>query len=232
MRKVRKRVCQKSCTGNYPKLAPDRGCLLKRLNRGSIQKIQKTQTGDEFTDKFLVRAFYNAHLAALKSNDPSTQVGAVIIKDNFSVTGTNKFLPCIEETPEKMGNSTIKNLTITHAERNSIRNYIKLTGDEPVGLPLVASWAACASCAIDIIDYGISMVYTDYNFFVYAQSVRCAESAMRWEQSMHVALDMFQEAGVGFMAIDNLPDLAHLVPNKDISILCSKHDYYPYRRTH
>jgi deoxycytidylate deaminase len=168
----------------------------------------------------------------MKSNDPSTQVGAVILDcdDNISTTvsGHNKFLDCIKETPEKLNNNSLKNLCITHAERNAIRNYMKKFGKQPDELTLVATWASCAGCAIDIIDYGIKTVYTDYNIFKFSYLYRDAASSMKWEQSIHAAFDMFEEAGVEFIAIDNLPEYNSNL-NDNISIRVSHKDYYPYR---
>jgi len=143
--------------------------------------------------------FSEAYKEATLSPDPSTQVGALIINKTHSVArGYNHFPNGLHE------DQSLKNLYVSHAEYSCIKNYRRVySGLNPIGLTMVATWAACANCAINIIDAGIKTVYTDYRIFEFNQKVRPAHVAMEWEQSVHAALDMFEHSGVELFAFDN-----------------------------
>ncbi|CAB3362762.1 Hypothetical predicted protein [Cloeon dipterum] len=103
-----------------------------------------------------------AFLAAKRSKDPSTQVGACIVDKNNKVVGLgyNGFpIGCSdEEFPWRKGGKTdldSKYMYVCHAEMNAILN--KITADV-TGCTMFVALFPCAECAKIIIQSRISTV--------------------------------------------------------------------------
>lgn len=187
-----------------PNLGQDHGCLLKRLNRGSIQRTQ-TISGIEIDDTDLIEAFYDAYKEAELSPDPNTQVGAVILDWDGEINmhrprgyGYNKFPDRVKD--KDRWTTTDKNIFVSHAEHNAIVDYTNIECKHPKGKIMVATWAACHECAKDIIDFGIAAVISDYRCHEFNAKVRGSTGG--WAKSVHYAMDMFEEAGVEFYTLD------------------------------
>lgn len=120
------------------------------------------------------------------SKDPSSQVGAVIVRPDRTVAsvGFNGFPRGVEDNSFLIENRDAKLLRTIHAELNAI-----LAAKEPlVGYSLfVWPFQPCSNCAAVIIQSGIKEVYCPYNDHL-AQE--------RWSESFKAALQMFDEAGV------------------------------------
>jgi dCMP deaminase len=120
------------------------------------------------------------------SKDPSSQVGAVIVRPDRTVAsvGFNGFPRGVEDNSFLIENRDAKLLRTIHAELNAI-----LAAKEPlVGYSLfVWPFQPCSNCAAAIIQSGIKEVYCPYNDHL-AQE--------RWSESFKAALQMFDEAGV------------------------------------
>ena len=131
-----------------------------------------------------VERFINlaAHVATW-SKDPSSQVGAVIIRPDRSVAsvGFNGLPRAVSDDPARLADRDQKLLFTVHAELNAI-----LAAREPLhGCSIVVyPFQPCAACAAAIIQAGISEVI-------------CPESpdTSRWADSFHAARTMFHEAG-------------------------------------
>jgi len=123
-----------------------------------------------------------AHIATW-SKDPSSQVGAVIIRPDRSVAsvGFNGLPRAVSDDPARLADRDQKLLYTVHAELNAI-----LAAREPLhGYSIVVyPFQPCAACAAAIIQAGISEVI-------------CPEvpDASRWADSFHAARTMFHEAG-------------------------------------
>lgn len=129
-------------------------------------------------------AFHLAESTALRSRDPSTQVGAVILRpDNSLVSvGYNGFPRGCDDSADIYADRPRKYLRTVHAEVNAI-----LTGGFECrgGTLYVAPLHPCASCAGIIIQAGIRRVK-------YRQRVERTD----WEAQFSEAMKMFMEAGV------------------------------------
>lgn len=121
-----------------------------------------------------------AHVIALRSKDPSTQVGAVIAdKDNVVIgLGYNGFPRNTgdEDFPwEREGEkiSDTKYAYVCHAEENAIYNSSK----QPKGCKLYCSLFPCNECAKAIVQNGIKEVifesdkYHDDDIFVASRRI-------------------------------------------------------------
>ena len=120
------------------------------------------------------------------SKDPSSQVGAVIVRPDRSVAsvGFNGFPRGVEDSQDVIADRNAKLLRTIHAELNAI-----LAAKEPlVGCSIfVWPFQPCAQCAGAIIQSGIKEVYCPYNDHLTQE---------RWGESFKAALQMFDEAGV------------------------------------
>jgi dCMP deaminase len=120
------------------------------------------------------------------SKDPSSRVGAVIVRPDRTVAsvGFNGFPRGVEDSQDLIADRDAKLLRTIHAELNAI-----LAAKEPlVGYSLfVWPFQPCAQCAAAIIQSGIKEIYCPYNDHL-AQE--------RWAESFKAALQMFDEAGV------------------------------------
>ena len=129
-----------------------------------------------------------ATLAATRSKDPSTQVGAVIVGPDRGVrsTGYNGFPRKVTESEPRLTDRTLRLLCSAHAEQNAIYGAAR-TGTPLEGCTMyVKGLFPCAICAGAIIQTGIVRVVVTNK----------TERPERWAQSMNVAAEMFEEAGV------------------------------------
>ncbi len=148
-----------------------------------------------------------AHLSALRSKDPSTQVGAAIVDENKRVVsvGYNGFPKgCSDdEFPwEREGKSMLemKYAFVVHAELNAILNSAR-----PVrGCTLYVSLFPCNECAKAIIQSGIKRIV--YESDKYADT-----------EAIHASKRMLVAAGVEMTRIDHTIALTvEKIPNDRI----------------
>lgn len=128
-----------------------------------------------------------AQEVATWSKDPSSQVGAVIVRPDKTIAsiGFNGFPRGVKDDSFAIENRATKLLRTIHAELNAI-----LSAKEPlIGYSLfVWPFQPCSQCAAAIIQSGITEVYCPYNAHL--------ESYERWRASFQEALHMFDEANV------------------------------------
>ena len=106
-----------------------------------------------------------AHLSALRSKDPSTQVGAVIVDEDHKVVsiGYNGFPKgCSDDVfPWSRDGESLdtKYVYVVHAELNAILNSPRLVKD----CTLYVSLFPCHECAKALIQAGIKDIYYKLN---------------------------------------------------------------------
>lgn len=118
------------------------------------------------------------------SKDPSTKVGAVIVRPNNTIVslGYNGFPRGVRDDPDRYNNREIKLKFVCHAEANAIINSREdLTGHTIFSFPL----HPCCECAKLIINSGIKKVIT-------IEPVNLD----RYRESFEAASMMFKEAEV------------------------------------
>lgn len=136
---------------------------------------------DKWDDRFLEMA----KLVASWSKDPSTQVGAVLVRPDKSVlsVGFNGLPRGIEDREELLADREYKYARIVHAELNAIL----AAAERPAGCTLyVWPLPPCSPCSAHIIQAGIVRV------------VAPAPSPARpeWLSSAKAGSDMLRQAGV------------------------------------
>jgi dCMP deaminase len=123
---------------------------------------------------------------ASASKDPSTQVGAVIIRPNNTVAsvGYNGFPRGMNDDPAIYADRTLKYSRIVHAEMNAILN-----AQGPVdGCTLyTSSLPPCDRCAVFVVQAGIKRVVFE------EPSTDLLE---RWGDSLAATAAIFEEAGI------------------------------------
>ena len=148
-------------------------------------------------DKWTARFINLAEHVAGWSRDPSSKVGAVIVRPDRSIAsvGFNGFARGVQDLPFRLNDRVTKLQYTVHAELNAI-----LTAHEPLKNYAIYVWPfqPCAQCAASIIQAGIK------NVFYPALCRKNADpstdpkdmSTDRWADSFFAARTMFREAGV------------------------------------
>ena len=133
-----------------------------------------------------------AYLVSMKSKDPSTRVGAVIVGPDREVraTGYNGLPRMVEDKASRYNNRDYKLLAINHAEENAILNCA-LNGIAARGCVLYSPWMPCSSCTKLIIQSGIKEVVYDSNF-----PGNHEDKQHDWSFSMNVTAELLAESGI------------------------------------
>ena len=133
-----------------------------------------------------------AYLVSMKSKDPSTRVGAVIVGPNHEVrsTGYNGFPRGYDDRRVRYEDREHKLLVCNHAEENAIL-HCAMNGISANDCTIYAPWFPCSRCAKSIIQSGIKEVVYDANFIGNRKG-----SERDWQNSMDISREMFDETGV------------------------------------
>jgi dCMP deaminase len=137
--------------------------------------------------KWAARFLSLAKEVASWSKDPTSKVGAVIVRSDRTISsvGFNGFPRGVNDDQHLIANRDTKLLRTIHAELNAI-----LSAKEPlVGHSLfVWPFQPCSQCAAAIIQSGIAKIYCPANAHI--------EGSERWKESFKNAKEMLDEAGV------------------------------------
>lgn len=133
------------------------------------------------------RALIDAYKIARNSEDPSTQVGVVLLDQNDTVLsdGWNEFPHGVAPRWERPA----KYDYIEHAERNAIFCAARL-GVGTVGATMVCTWGPCISCARAIIQAGVVRFITHHDCVLFGM-----QHGLNWND-LSVAQSMLIEAGI------------------------------------
>jgi len=117
------------------------------------------------------------------SKDPSTKVGAVIVRPNRTIvsTGYNGFPRGVEDSEALYADRVEKYPRVVHAELNAVL----MAKGETEGATLYCTLFPCSECAKAIIQSGVTEVV-----------VPSLEKLERYYDSMCLTEDMFRQAGV------------------------------------
>ena len=136
--------------------------------------------------KWIARFIDLAEEISTWSKDPSSRVGAVIVRPDRTIcsVGFNGFPRGVKDSQDAIANRDTKLLRMVHAELNAI-----LSAKESLTNHSIFVWPfqPCAQCASAIIQSGIKEVYCPFNDHLAYE---------RWHESFKTALQMFDEAEV------------------------------------
>ncbi|MCW2078056.1 UNVERIFIED_ORG: dCMP deaminase [Bradyrhizobium japonicum] len=133
-----------------------------------------------------------AQAVSTASKDPSTKVGAVIVRPDKTMAsfGYNGFPRGIADTDERLNNREVKYDLVVHGEINAI-----LTAREPLHGYTLYTWPfiTCKRCSLHVIQAGIKRVVAP----------ELPEHLKeRWAASVRDAGQLYDEAGVAWALID------------------------------
>jgi len=156
--------------------------------------------------------YYMRHqyLASEKSKDPSTKIGAALVRgDNIVSIGYNGFPRGIEDTQERLNNREEKYFYVVHAEANAILNAAR-NGIATKGSVLYTSGMPCNECAKSIIQAGIQTVVLHKQY--------PSLSHGKWNKSVSKALEMFNEAGIHIIHLDKQLNIGCLINGQAVTV--------------
>lgn len=138
-----------------------------------------------------------AYLISMKSKDPSTRVGAVIVGKDHEIrsTGYNGLPRKVEDFSERYTEKDYKYYACNHAEENAILHCAKI-GISTSGCILYTTWLPCSYCAKAIIQVGIEKVIYHKYFPGVLQKQNGDFRSERWGRSMQISQELLLEAGV------------------------------------
>ncbi|MGJ4952990.1 deaminase [Bradyrhizobium sp. HKCCYLS20291] len=120
------------------------------------------------------------------SKDPSTQVGAVIVRPDRTIAGTgyNGFPRGIADTFERLQDRDTKISLVIHAEINAV-----LTAREPLHGYTLYTWPflTCDRCALHMVQAGIKRVVAPE---------LPEDKRERWKDSMAKSRSIYDECGI------------------------------------
>lgn len=129
--------------------------------------------------------------AALKSKDPSTKVGCVIVGPDGEIrsTGYNGIPRGVADAPERLQRPA-KYLWVSHAEENAVAHAARV-GVSLKGCVAYVTHHPCARCARTLIQSGVASVVVGPNV------------TMMPQEEFDTARVMFDEAGVSVQKLEN-----------------------------
>lgn len=140
-------------------------------------------------DKWDFRFFEIAEKVAEWSKDPSTRVGAVIVKDRrILATGYNG-IPSKILDDDRTSDRIWKLAVTIHAESNAILNAAK-NGTAIIDSTLYCTLFPCSQCAASIIQSGIKRV------------VAPAKTPPLWKDSFEISRQLFEESEIKINLIE------------------------------
>ena len=123
------------------------------------------------------------------SRDPSTKVGAVVVRPNRTIVslGFNGFPRGVDDAEERYNDRELKYKLVVHAEANALA----AANEDLAGCTIYTfPFPPCSSCAGMIIQSGIQTVIAPEP---------TPEQIERWGESLRLSCEMFAEAGLTYV---------------------------------
>jgi len=143
-------------------------------------------TGNDAMSRVYLRHSYQYAMSC--SKDPSTQLGAILVKPQMGIIawGVNG-LPDRIKDEEDRWQYPKKSIYIEHAERNVIYKCAE-RGINTTGLTMYCPWFSCVECARAIIQSGIVAVVGHKEMFEAVND--------RWKETVDQGISLLKESGV------------------------------------
>lgn len=151
------------------------------------------------------------YLAARRSKDPKTKIGAVLVKDGVIFSeGYNGFARGVSDTEERYNYREFKRKIVCHAEFNCIVNAARL-GISTLGSTLYTQGIVCAECCKATIQSGVKelVVHKNWPNLTYSKE---------WVESIELSKMMLSEAGVKLREFDMVLNETGLLDGKVIKV--------------
>ncbi len=156
-------------------------------------------------DEYFIRKVY---FVAGKSKDPSTKIGAVLVKNHTALTDSwNGFARNVKDLKKRYNDRQVKYLYICHAELNAIINCGR-NGTSTIDSILYSQSIPCENCGKYIIQAGIREI-------VYHKQWSMSD---RWKNFSDISLNMFKEAGIKIRVFDKVLGIQGFSDGKFIDV--------------
>jgi dCMP deaminase len=152
-----------------------------------VRQLLQSSLKNEVLVRKLLKFLPDAQAARGRSKDESTQVGAVVIDDDFNVriSGYNGMPRGVNDEVRERHIRPTKYLYFAHAEENCVAQAARIGVSLKGCTILLTSLFPCTTCSRLIIQSGIKRVLAP----------RQVDNT-RWDEQAKVALEMLTEAGV------------------------------------
>lgn len=148
------------------------------------------------TDQNIIDSMHEAYFQASFSQDPSTQLGAVLLDEAGSRwigVGFNHFPQGVDEK-HWHGPKEGKYERVAHAEVSAILHAAR-NGHSTTDSTLVCPWAACANCAKYIVEAGVTKLVRHIEH----------DPQSSWVKSIELGDEIMRDGGVEIVEIEPLP---------------------------
>lgn len=143
----------------------------------------------------------HVYLAASKSKDRSTKIGAVIVLDqHILATGYNGFPIGVDDNVEERHAKPEKYFWAEHAERNAVFSCARV-GVSAKGAWMYTQGIPCADCARAVIQAGITAIIVHKQWMIPQEA---GTFSARWAESCNRSRQMFKEARVEVVELNLL----------------------------
>lgn len=161
-------------------------------------------------DEFFMRHVY---LAATKSKDPSSKLGAVLVKDGIIISeGYNGFPRGVKDSLERYSNREEKYKYVVHAEANSILNSAR-NGISTKGSIMYTNGIPCNECAKSVIQAGIIEVVIHDGW-----PMGKINGDGKWDNAAKITSTMFSECGIKVRSVMIDLGISALVNGKKVLV--------------
>lgn len=167
------------------------------MKKKLLKKLLSEPSGTEFINytppSWDVWFMKQVYLAAEKSKDPSTKIGAVLVRDKHVIsTGFNGFPIGVLDSKDRYGDRAIKYDLVVHAEDNSVLSAARF-GFSTLGATLYTQGVPCCECAKSVIQGGIKQIVVHKQWSM---------GHSRWKDSCLISKKMFKEAKIPIIYLD------------------------------
>ena len=149
-------------------------------------------------EKWDVRFLELAEHISQWSKDPSTKVGAVIVRPDKTIAsvGYNGFPKGVADLEERYDDRETKYKMVVHAELNAILNAKEPLDDCTIYIwPTLIVPAICDRCLVAAIQVGIKTIVC------HPQKYFDEDACLRWEPVSKIVNTMCREAGINIRTI-------------------------------
>jgi dCMP deaminase len=139
-----------------------------------------------------------AESVKLRSKDPRTHIGAVIVGQDNEIlsTGYNSFPRGIDDGAPDRWEAPEKYFWVEHAERNAIFNAARIGVSLRDSKMYLTCGVPCSDCAKGIISSGIRKIW--------CKKRDTTKNRELWDKHAEVSLQMFKESGVEIFFYENI----------------------------
>ena len=158
-------------------------------------------------DEFFMRHVY---LVSSKSKDPSTKIGAVLVKDRILLSaGYNGFCRGVNDNDIVRWERPQKYAWIEHGERNAIFNAAR-NGIRTMDSTMYTNGLPCVDCARAIVQAGIKEIVLHKQW----EDEWAKIMQTQWKGMDAISAVNFREAGVRIKYLNKKLDIACLISEK------------------